>query len=245
MPPDRAAGMEDRVKLCAGNNLDWYEAVLRTHGLSGAIADGLWSCRGSVPPYYSNAITVSPNGTARQIAVIVALAEEVGAGFSVKDAFGALDLAPHGLRLLFSADWVWRDPAPVPAEPRHWSRVTTAEALRDWHDAWRNCGSPTDRTVFLPGLLDDPSVALFGCFRDGRITAGCVANRSDEVVGLSNVFTEADDDEVDFAAAVDVTAGFAPNRPIVGYERGTSLATAIRYGFTAVGPLRIWQAGKG
>ena len=36
--------------------------------------------------------------------------------FSVKDSFAVLELAPLGLRPLFGAEWIWRDPSLGPPE---------------------------------------------------------------------------------------------------------------------------------
>ena len=59
--------MNDRRSICASNNVDWYEAIFRSHGLTGVIADGIWISRDTAPPYYSNAVTLTPSGRAAQV----------------------------------------------------------------------------------------------------------------------------------------------------------------------------------
>jgi hypothetical protein len=219
--------------------------VLATHGLAGAVADGLWTCRGNVPPYYSNAITVSPDGQDRQRRALRDLSGTLGRPFTVKDSFATLDLEALGFRMLFEASWIWRDPSDMPpADGKAWRRVTTPDALAAWHEAWSDNGSPADRRVFLPSLLADETVALFECRDATRIVAGCAGNRSSDVVGLSNVFSVDPDPSVHFGNAAMAAATWAPGLPVVGYESGAALAAARGCGFRTVGPLRVWIGGE-
>jgi len=225
------------------NSLGWYEAVFRTHGLFGTLTDGLWSCRGTVPPYYSNALTVAPGWTDARATFLLDLAADLGRPFSVKDSFAAIDLDAGNLRELFGAEWMLLDPATAPPEPEPdaaaWRRVTDTDELERWEAAWRENGSPAETRVFLPALIADPDVALFAASRDGRIVGGCAANRTPGAVGLSNVFAEDLDTESVAAAAVAETMRFAPGLPVVGYEQGDDLARYVRLGFRPVGPLRV------
>jgi hypothetical protein len=225
------------------NSLGWYEAVFRTHGLSGTLMDGIWACRGKVPPYYSNALTVAPGWTAAWAKVLLDLAADLGRPFSVKDSYRAMNLEAGNLRELFSAEWMLRDPSKAPPEPEpgaaEWRRVTDALELGRWEAAWRANGSPTDTRVFLPALLTATDVALFAAYRDGRIVGGCAANRTPGAVGLSNVFAEDDETESVAAGAIAETVRFAPGMPVVGHERGDELVRFLGMGFRPVGPLRI------
>jgi hypothetical protein len=235
-----------QAEICARNSLHWYEAIFRTHRLTGWIVDGVWLSRGVVPPYYSNAMTVVPSPVAPQLAVLRDLRSELRAPWSVKDSYAALDLAPLEFEPLFDAEWVWRDtsPAPLPpmTSPGHvsWQRVTTTAHLDRWERAWRDNGSPTDRHVFVPDLLADPTVALFAAYRDHLLVGGCAANISTEAVGFSNFFCADQDAEPVAAGALAEVSRFAPGLPIVGYEAADALERAKRLGFGAVGPLRIW-----
>ena len=169
-------GTAAEVALCVANSLGWYQAVFRTHGLSGTLTDGLWACRGKVPPYYSNALTVAPGWSAARAKVLLDLAADLQRPFSVKDSFAAMDLGAGNERELFSAEWMLLDPskAPPETEPRaaKWRRVTDALELERWEAAWGENGSPTDERVFLPALITAIDVALFAAYRDGRIVGG-------------------------------------------------------------------------
>jgi hypothetical protein len=237
--------MEREALQCAANNVDWYEAVFRTHGLSGAMARGVWTCPGRPPPYYSNAVTLAPGDPREQIDELRRLGTLLGRSFSLKDSFAALDLAPLGFRPLFDAQWIRLDPASrVARDPAGavltWRRITTAPDLERWQEAWRANGSPCDEPVFLPGLLSDPNVVLFGSWRGDEVVAGCAANRSPEVVGLTNLFVADRHDEAFLPSAVAEVSRFAGPLPVVGYERGEALQASLRLGFRTVGPLRVW-----
>jgi len=240
-------GTAEEVALCVANSLGWYEAVFRTHGLSGTLTDGIWACRGKVPPYYSSALTVAPGWTPARTRVVLDLAADLQRPSSIKDSFAAMDVGALNARELFNAEWVLRDPSTTPPETEpgsvQWRRVTDADELERWELAWRENGSPAERRVFLPALLTDADVAVFTAHRDGRIVGGCVANRTPGAVGLSNVFAEAADTEPVVAGAIAETVRFAPGMPVVGYERGDELARFVRLGFRAVGPLRILLVG--
>jgi hypothetical protein len=229
-------------ELCLRNNLAWYGSVLAPHGLAGSVSDGLWTCDRPVPPYYSNAITLAPGGIDAQYRGIEALSRALAEPYSIKDSFAKLDLVAFGFRKLFDADWIWRDAAPKPAhrDGGDWRPVADAASLEAWEVAWCENGSPTDTRVFLPALLDDPSIRLFARHAGGRVVAGCAANLSDDVVGLSNVFSADLAPGAAFAESLTAVAAWAPERPIVGYESGESLAAAGAIGFRFIGRLAIW-----
>jgi hypothetical protein len=67
------------------------------------------------------------------------------------------------------------------------------------------------------------------------------ANRSEQVVGLSNVEVAVGRDEAAVWRWVVAVAGDQfPGADLVGYESGSMLEAALAAGFTAIGPLRIW-----
>jgi len=226
------------------NSLHWYEAIFRTHGLSGTVVNGVWMTRDDPPPYYSRAITLAASPVEPQLAALRELRFELPAPWSIKDSFAALDLAPLGFEPLFDAEWISRDPSPVPrskGDHVEWRRVTSAAELDIWEASWRDNGSPTDRRVFLPALLADSTVALFAAYRGDAIVAGCAANHSVDAVGFSNFFADDAADGDLAAGALGAVNGFGEGLPVVGYEWGDALGRGQRLGFEAVGPLRVWE----
>ena len=235
--------MNDEPIICASNNVDWYEAIFRSHGLTWTITDGTWISLDSAPPYYSNAVTLTPSGQAGQVARLRDLEGALRGRWSVKDSFAALDLAPLDFEPLFDANWIWCDPSDAPApDPGGiaWRPVTTTDQLERWEAAWRKNGSPTQTPVFVPNLLADPTITLFGGYRDDIVVAGCAGNRSAEAVGFSNFFVGESEEPLVVAEAIAEVARFGAGLPIVGYLAGEALAQVTGLGFRAVGPLRIW-----
>jgi hypothetical protein len=74
------------------------------------------------------------------------------------------------------------------------------------------------------------------------VVAGAIANRTGDVVGVSNVFAHPDAERSWAGCLITIINAF-PGLPLVGYERGDELEIAERLGFTAVGPLRVWGYG--
>ena len=119
--------------------------------------------------------------------------------------------------------------------------LETADQLVAWESAWDAGGAHVH--LFRPALLRDPFVAVLGGYVDGSIVAGAIANRTGDVVGLSNVFTKGDDLEDAWIGSLSYVDTALPGLAIVGYETGDALATARRQGFLSVGALRIWLSG--
>ncbi|MFI6301589.1 hypothetical protein ACIBCH_06960 [Amycolatopsis thailandensis] len=82
--------------------------------------------------------------------------------------------------------------------------------------------------------FEDPFVEVWS---DG--VSGVTANRDGDFAGLSNLYTRGDVDDAWRGATSAVAASF-PGLPITGYESGEDLDAALRNGYTALGPLRVW-----
>ena len=67
-----------------------------------------------------------------------------------------------------------------------------------------------------------------------------IANRSDAVVGLSNLVVAAGNAEHVWHDAVRAIGEAYPGRDLVGYERAEDLPAARSAGFRTIGPLRVW-----
>ncbi|MFJ3882232.1 hypothetical protein ACIPW5_32900 [Streptomyces sp. NPDC090077] len=216
----------------ARNNAEWCAAVSR----SGRFRDALWSSPRRTPPLYPDAVTLAPDASAAEV---LAGVDTSAPGCSVKDSFAALDLAPAGFEVLFEAQWIHRAAGTAaPTGTRlQWAELESPGELAAWETAW---DGEESTGLFHEGLLREGIVFLAG--RSGaRITAGAVVSTGGGVVGVSNVFAHDDADaDATWAAALDAAARHWPGLPVVGYEHGEDLDTAVRAGFTPLGPLRIW-----
>jgi hypothetical protein len=212
----------------------------RSHGVAGEFGTQAWTAPARTPPYYPDAVTLAP---AADTAALVARIDTAAPGASVKDSFADLDLSDAGFRVLFEAQWIHRPPsAPTTTPGLSWEVANDPDKLRAWALAWDN--EQGDADLFRPELLDDPDTFVLGVrSADGhdRTVAGAVASRSDQAVGISNVFTrDGGDADAAWPVVLDAAHRLFPNLPVVGYEHGDDLAAALRHGFAPIGPLRVW-----
>lgn len=234
-----APNTEELLLAAAYNNAAWCAAVSRDGGFSAEA----WSSPRPTPPYYPDGVTLTRDTDA---AALVAGIDTASQRASVKDSFASLDLAPAGFEVLFGAEWIHRPAgAPGAAPALAWSRVVGPAELEAWESAW---DGEESTGLFHPELLTGHSgdiAFLAGRDTEGRIVAGAAANRTGELVGVSNVFcAEGTPDDEAWAGALTLIASLWPGLAVVGYESGDDLDTALRHGFAAIGPLRVWlQAG--
>jgi hypothetical protein len=224
------------VADAAGNNAAWCAAVARTHGIAGTLAADAWTASERTPPLYPDAVTLRPDVDARSLLARI----DAGAGASVKDSFATLDLAPHGLSVLFEATWISLtagtgslrgDTATL--------AIVDASTFAAWEVAWRGDG-PAD--LLRPELVDVAGVTVLATAgADGTIVGGAVLfATTDTVVGVSNVFAPRDGIDAAWRGIVAWAAMHRPGAQLVGYEQGDDLAAAWRIGFEPVAPLRVW-----
>nr|WP_202122667.1 hypothetical protein [Streptomyces sp. BA2] len=201
--------------------------------MAGEFGAGAWSSARRTPPLYPDAVSLTPEVSA---ADLVARIDTASPGCSVKDSFARLDLEPLGFEVLFEAQWIHRE-AGTPA-PAHlgWEPLRSAESLPAWETAWNDGEESTG--LFRPGLLSDDTRFL-AAYAEGRIVAGAVASRGASVVGVSNLFTSADEESA-WAGCLTEIARLWPGLPVIGYESGESLDAAVSQGFKPIGPLRVW-----
>ncbi|GGK55943.1 hypothetical protein GCM10010094_15480 [Streptomyces flaveus] len=229
------------VQVAARNNAEWCAAMSRSHGLAGEFEAEAWAAQVRTPLYYPDAVTLV-SGT--DPAALVARIDTTTPGASVKDSFADLDLSEAGFQVLFEAEWIHR-PAGVPpatSPDLAWDVAGDPDTLRAWALAWDDGDGNAD--LFRPELLADPATfVLAGHSADGRVVAGAVATRSDQVVGVSNVFALDGGPDAAWPVVLGAVHRLFPTLPVVGYEHGDDLAVAVRHGFEPVGPLRIWLHG--
>lgn len=247
---------EELLLAAAYNNAAWCAAVCRDGGFTAQA----WSSPRPTPLYYPDAVTLTRD---TDTAALLAGIDTDTPHASVKDSFAALDLAPAGFEVLFGAEWIHRPAgAPGAAPALAWSRIAGPEELVAWETAW---DGEESTGLFHPGLLagttgeiaetgeageaaetgetgETGEIAfLAGRDAEGRILAGAAVNRTGTVVGVSNAFSaDGTPDDEAWTGALTLTASLWPGLALVGYESGDDLATALRHGFTAIGPLRVW-----
>jgi hypothetical protein len=240
----------------AHNNAAWVAAVHAAHGHAGERKHELWLTRGGQLPLYPNMVTLTAEGVLAQTVRLRALVDAgLPAGWTIKDSYAALDLAPMGFEPLFEAQWIAR-----PAEDNsqgqtgglRWAKVSDAAGLAAWERAWR--GQPghdaaAPAPFFTPALLDQPDLMFLGGYiadaPDAALVAGLIANRSVtdgvEVVGVSNIFLPEGAAESVRAGALAAAETTFPGLPLAGYEHSAELEAMWAQGFVVLGPLRVWR----
>jgi hypothetical protein len=225
------------IERAARNNAELCDVVCRTQGVTGVFASDAWTSARRTPPLYPDAVTLEPGVDVAELLARV----DTGPGCSIKDSFSELDLRAEGFSILMLAEWIQRPAQTSTAgtqDSAPWVPIIDAGTLFRWATAWADAEDPAE--LFRPALLDHPDIVVLGAVVDGEVVAGALLNRSTDVVGLSNVFvTTAAPDDV-WPGCLDAITTTFPGLPIVGYEPGASLDTALRYGFTSLGPLRVW-----
>ncbi|MEO6999897.1 MAG: hypothetical protein ABI112_17620 [Terracoccus sp.] len=233
--------MTDRILLAARNNALWCDAVCRTYGLRSTIDDQAWSVHSRTPPYYPDAVTLSPDLDELEL-----LARIDGSdGASVKDSWSALDLTGDDFARLVVGQWLWHDgtrPAAAQAPPLVWRRVRTPENMMAWTAAWAD--EPDASSILHPSLLDEPGVHVLAASStsepDAPIVAGCIVNVTDDVAGLGNLFVRSGDTGSAWGGAVTAAREVVGGIPIVGWETGSSVDAAVSAGCETIGPLTVW-----
>ena len=247
-----------RTELAALNNAVWCDTVCRAHGAVGEFAGAVWRNPGKSPPFYPNLVTLRGTGAdaalepLRQLMVLLP-----GAGWGVKDSFCTLALDTLGFERVVDASWIWREPAlprvTWPASEWRWTSIDTPTRLAEWEARWRGdapaaaaaaaaaAADAPQSAQFPAALLADPAVCFVAAHRGAALVAGCILNRSEGVLGVSNVFAPAGLDEVAWAGLVAHASAAFPAVPLVGWERGPGLDAAVASGFEPIGPLAVWQ----
>ncbi len=221
----------ERVLYAADNNARWCDLVCRSHGIPTAMQDGLWVALERSPDLYPDAVTLLPGIAAEDVLGAV----QAGPGCSVKDSFAALDLTQMGFSELFRAQWLFREPGPLPqSRALGWTVVETDERLHEWAQAAGLSGT------LQSGLLREPSVRILAAYGRDGLSAGAIANQTAMVVGVSNVFTTTITAEEAWAGIVDALGVIFPSSSLAGYEQGDDMQPALANGFAEIGDLRVW-----
>ncbi|MFC5602673.1 hypothetical protein [Sporosarcina koreensis] len=212
------------------NNIAWCELVCAAYGKRSYTTERVWGLHTTAPTYYPELITTKRSTTETDIIEFLKL-DHVG---SIKDSYATLQLEPYGYQMLFEAEWIWH-PALIEQESKRsqWNIVRTEKEFERWTKM-------TGLENSIPsGLLDIEGVKIFYTDRPNGF-AGFIASAAADVIGISNVFSSGGD-EIDLWRAIpQVAAREFPGLPLVGYEQGDSLSSALSSGWTSIGPLRVW-----
>ena len=225
--------VDPRAILAANNNADLYEAMFAAWALRFERHSFAFISKDHPPPYYSDLSVLAPGCISSLLDKACEL-QTAGRTLCVKDSF--CEINSEAFTVLFEASWIWR--LPQENVVTEWTKVRSASGLHEWEAAWNKGGSPTQAHMFRTELLRNPKIAFLQRKNSGHVVAGCIANKSNDCVGLSNVFSVTDEPGT-FRQASEAVASVFPPLPCVGYAAGPKLESAIDAGFEPTGELRV------
>jgi hypothetical protein len=231
-------GATIEVEDAALSNAEWCDAFCRARGVVGRFDEAAWSSAERTPPLYPDAVTLARGCSNASIVSRV----DASPGCSIKDSFADLDLSGYGFQVMFAAEWLWQPQARASNASQGWSAISDGSELRRWETAWGE--SPLPRPFFRRELLGDDRVRILARLAGGLLRAGAVANRSRNVIALTNVFDFERDLESAWSGAASIAQALLGGLPVVGYDRGESLDGAHLAGFETIGSLAVWGAGS-
>lgn len=220
------------LALAAMNNAQWCASVCQANGVAGQFTDQVWYAPGEVPVFYPNIITLKAKCRLETVRPII---QQMGGSLSIKDSFNTLALASLGLVKLFDAQWLLA-PAYVQAKGRY-QLVTDANQLTQWTAAW--CRTPSKSPV-NPALLHQASIHFVAIYEEDCLVAGGIINRSEGVVGLTNVFCHTSEARTGWLTCLSAASVIGDGLPVVTYQHGDERTLVKSIGFTEIGPLSVW-----
>jgi hypothetical protein len=169
------------------NNANWCARISALHGSNGRFGFAVWQNRYPAPRYYPNVVTLRSDCVAAQMDAIAEL-KHLPSGWGVKDSYHTLELGPLGFRAAIQGRWVHHNDPSGDDTGLEWRRADTALSLALWEAAWGGESHRGHNRIFLPDILEDASITLFGGYAEERLEAGAIVNVAGGVAGLSNVF---------------------------------------------------------
>jgi hypothetical protein len=236
--------VSDKTLKAIRNNIGLYEAIFSNHQIEFNRTDMICYSLEKTPPLYSNLVTVSqhwkPDDVFRKIDSNYEM--EKWNQWSIKDSFGVLDLNQYGFRKLFDAQWMY-------LEAENFTSIENSASLRyeiideeialsAWRLVW-DSDEQLGAEIFKPQSLSNPKFYYVAGYKGQEIVCGCVVNKTDEVLGISNFFAP-DRDVKYWSEIVSFIFRSIEQADIVGYERQELVDKLKLLGFEAVGNLTVW-----
>lgn len=240
--------MNEKLRKAIRNNNDLYEAVFKEQNLNFRRNDSICYTLEKTPPLYSNLVTISPDWKPDEIfrTIDKNFEKEGWEEWSIKDSFAWLDLSVENFKKLFDAQWFYLkagDFAPVETSAKlNYKIADNEKVLAEWRIAW-DADESLGREIFHPKMLDNPKVFFVAACKGEKIVSGCLVNKTEDVLGVSNFFAPADDIEY-WSQTIQFIYDSINFADIVGYERKSLLTKLLPLGFEAVGALSVWLRKK-
>jgi hypothetical protein len=231
--------VDELVIKAAQNNAEWCDIVCRTHKIPGEFLKNIWVNEHVVPAFYPNAVIIKPLSHKTISDITETLKKIPLKTYAIKDSFNELPTAEIGCKSLFEADWITYSQAELTHTNTvdNWTIIKDDQEVKKWEYAWNN-NQPTEKRIFLPNILSVKGVFFLVKYKSDQIVAGGIINIAQDVIGLSNVFTQEVVNNIYSDLSIFIKEKIS-TLPIVGYERDKALVQAHEAGFKTIGKLKV------
>ena len=240
--------MYNRLQKAIRNNLNLYELIFDTHQLRYHSTNEIWYSTEIAPRLYSNLITISEGWVPDDTLQIIdnAYKNQPRKQWSIKDSFAMLNLEDLGFIKRFTAQWIYLDSAKFIPQPQYkqleYQIIQDEAELTIWKQGWGTYEEPGEE-IFLPGLLNLPTVKFIAGYHQGQLLSGCLVNKTDGVFGISNFFSPSDDPGY-WTDMLQFIFNEIEKNDVVGYEGDDVLENLKTIGFQSIGRLIVWENSK-
>ena len=236
--------MNEKLRKAILNNNDLYEAVFKPHKINFDGNDKIRYSLEKVPPLYSNLVTISQDWKPDEIFKTINenFKNENWKEWSIKDSFGVLDLTKYDFEKLFDASWIYLESInfkPIQNSLKiRFEIIENEKTLQDWRKVWDE-NKELGKQIFQSEMLNDSSVFFLAGYRDEKIITGCLINKTENVLGISNFFSPEPKIEY-WSEIIRFIYESVKIADIVGYEREDFVEKLQPLGFEAIGDLTVW-----
>ncbi len=230
------------------NNALWCDLITKGHEKVGTFEDELWCNTNEVPLFYPNIITLNQDFGEAQKAIFDAISRiHPKDNWAVKDSYGTLKLESDGFFELFESHWFYRnaelDLPSVKAKKPQIVIIKTESDLNRWEKAWSEHQPlvPDGVRMFPKSLLNRHDVVILASIQDNKIINGLIANKTEDVIGISNLFGLALFEPEKMVPLLELVWVLLGRLSFVGYESFEDIERAAEWGVEGTGKLKVWM----
>lgn len=241
-------GLHSYLFKAIKNNAKWCDLITKGHGKPGDFESGLWRNTNQVPLFYPNIITLDQKTSEAQKDIIDTITSiNPKDNWAIKDSYARLELEGDGFFELFESHWFYRsseiDLPNISAENFQIVKIETDSDLLRWEKAWSKYQpiTPVEGSIFPKSILSKPDVVVLASIRGDEFISGLIANKTDDVIGISNLFGLSLFEREKMLPLLGIIWQSLGRNSFVGYESIEDIERAVELDFEAIGALKVWM----